>query len=95
MPKPAYFHQTIYELGIGSYADIEVAKQDTPIIEALNKFVNKRISALPIVDDNGKLLDIYAKFDVIVSLINLLFRLYLTEFLRRIWPLKRLTTIST
>lgn len=67
MPKPAYFHQTIYELGIGSYADIEVAKQDTPIIEALNKFVNKRISALPIVDDNGKLLDIYAKFDVIVS----------------------------
>jgi hypothetical protein len=38
-----------------------------PIIEALRKFVDNRISALPIVDDEGKLIDIYAKFDVIVS----------------------------
>merc|ERR1712083_951884 len=55
----------IYDLGIGTYEDIEVAKYDTPIIEALNKFVKKRVSAIPIVDDEGKLLDIYAKFDVI------------------------------
>merc|ERR1712083_1181903 len=55
----------IYDLGIGTYDDIEVAKYDTPIIEALNKFVKKRVSALPIVDEEGKLLDIYAKFNVI------------------------------
>ena len=66
MPKPSYFHQSIFDLGIGSYEDIEVARYDTPIIEALNKFVKKRVSALPIVDEEGKLLDIYAKFDVIV-----------------------------
>merc|ERR1719219_1194890 len=65
LPKPSYFHQSIDELGIGTYEDIEVAKYDTPIIEALNKFVTKRVSALPIVDEAGKLLDIYAKFDVI------------------------------
>jgi len=65
LPKPSYFHQSIDDLGIGTYEDIEVAKYDTPIIEALNKFVKKRVSALPIVDDEGKLLDIYAKFDVI------------------------------
>merc|ERR1719219_661212 len=65
LPKPSYFHQSIDELGIGTYEDIEVAKYDTPIIEALNKFVKKRVSALPIVDEEGKLLDIYAKFDVI------------------------------
>merc|ERR550532_3395245 len=65
LPKPSYFHQSIFDLGIGSYEDIEVARYDTPIIEALNKFVKKRVSALPIVDEEGKLLDIYAKFDVI------------------------------
>merc|ERR1712079_672175 len=65
LPKPSYFHQSIYDLGIGTYEDIEVARYDTPIIEALNKFVKKRVSALPIVDEEGKLLDIYAKFDVI------------------------------
>lgn len=53
---------------IGTYNNIEVAHYSTPIIEALQKFVEKRISALPIVDDEGKLVDIYAKFDVIVSL---------------------------
>ena len=28
----------------------QVATEETPIIEALHKFVNKRVSALPIVD---------------------------------------------
>ena len=77
MPKPSYFHQSIYDLGIGTYEDIEVARYDTPIIEALNKFVKKRVSALPIVDEEGKLLDIYAKFDVIVRTFWLLLHKYL------------------
>jgi hypothetical protein len=67
LPKPAYFTESIGDLNIGTYDNIEVAHFDTPIIEALNKFVNYRISALPIVDEDNKLKDIYAKFDVIVS----------------------------
>lgn len=43
-----------------------MASYSTPIIEALKKFVKNRISALPIVNEEGKLVDIYAKFDVIV-----------------------------
>ena len=31
-------------------------------------FVERRVSALPVVDENNKLVDIYAKFDVIVSI---------------------------
>jgi len=65
LPKPSYLNKTIQELEIGSYSNIEVAHHSTPIIEALGKFVNRRISALPIVDGDGKLIDIYAKFDVI------------------------------
>jgi 5'-AMP-activated protein kinase regulatory gamma subunit len=54
---------------IGTYSNIETAYHTTPIIEALHKFVDKRISALPIVDQDGKLIDIYAKFDVIVRML--------------------------
>ena len=67
LPKPQYFNSSISDLKIGTYNDIELAHHSTPIIEALHKFVNRRISALPIVDEEGKLIDIYAKFDVIVS----------------------------
>ena len=35
------------------------------MIEALNKFVNEGVRALPIVDEEGRLTNIYTKFDVI------------------------------
>ncbi|KAK8746423.1 hypothetical protein OTU49_017010 [Cherax quadricarinatus] len=65
LPKPSILQKPLRELEIGTYKNIETASQDTLIIEALNKFVEHRISALPIVDAEGKLVDIYAKFDVI------------------------------
>lgn len=55
------------ELRIGTYENIETANEETSIITALHKFVERRVSALPLVDDEGRLVDIYAKFDVIVS----------------------------
>jgi len=73
LPKPKYFSESIVDLSIGSYENIEVGYHSMPIIEALRKFVDKRISALPIVDEEGKLIDIYAKFDVIVSRRRLIF----------------------
>uniref|UniRef100_A0A3Q3R5S0 CBS domain-containing protein n=1 Tax=Monopterus albus TaxID=43700 RepID=A0A3Q3R5S0_MONAL len=65
IPKPAFMKQTLGELGIGSYHDIAFIHPDTPIIKALNIFVERRVSALPVVDDSGKVVDIYSKFDVI------------------------------
>eukprot|EP00092_Neocalanus_flemingeri_P039157 GFUD01042619.1.p1 GENE.GFUD01042619.1~~GFUD01042619.1.p1 ORF type:complete len:1156 (+),score=274.74 GFUD01042619.1:468-3935(+) len=65
MPQAKYLQQSILDLKIGTYNDVEVAYEETPIIEALHKFVYKRVSALPIVDQEGRLIDIYAKFDVI------------------------------
>lgn len=55
------------ELNIGTFENIETANEDTFIIDALRKFVTRRVSALPLIDSEGKLKDIYAKFDVIVS----------------------------
>ncbi|XP_038554057.1 5'-AMP-activated protein kinase subunit gamma-1-like isoform X1 [Micropterus salmoides] len=65
MPKPAFMKQTLGELGIGTYHDIAFIHADTPIIKALNIFVERRVSALPVVDESGKVVDIYSKFDVI------------------------------
>ncbi|XP_068905121.1 5'-AMP-activated protein kinase subunit gamma-2 isoform X3 [Tenebrio molitor] len=65
LPKPSYMTKTLRDVRIGSYENIETASEDTSIILALKKFVERRVSALPIVDTEGRLVDIYAKFDVI------------------------------
>ncbi|XP_055680567.1 uncharacterized protein LOC129788453 isoform X2 [Lutzomyia longipalpis] len=65
LPKPSYMQKTLRDLRIGSYDNIETATEDTSILTALHKFVERRVSALPLVDVEGRLVDIYAKFDVI------------------------------
>lgn len=50
--------QTLGELGIGTYHDIAFIHADTPIIKALNIFVERRVSALPVVDESGKITNI-------------------------------------
>jgi 5'-AMP-activated protein kinase regulatory gamma subunit len=67
MPQPQFLLQSIGELKIGTLDNIRTIKKSTPIIEALNIFVATRVSALPIVDENNKLVNIYSKFDVIVK----------------------------
>lgn len=54
MPKPAFMKCTLEELGIGTYKDIAFIHPDTPIIKALNVFVDRRVSALPVVNDSGR-----------------------------------------
>ncbi|XP_063964931.1 5'-AMP-activated protein kinase subunit gamma-1-like isoform X2 [Lytechinus pictus] len=63
--SPSFLKKTLKELNIGTYNNIATARPDTPLITALSMFINKRVSALPIVDENNKIVDIYAKFDVI------------------------------
>ena len=41
-----------------------MANKDTKVIEALNRFLSDRITALPVVDEEGRLVNIYSKFDV-------------------------------
>ncbi|KAJ7999150.1 hypothetical protein DPEC_G00212410 [Dallia pectoralis] len=65
MPKPEFLGQTLEELGIGTFQKIAVVRYDTPLYTALGMFVEQRVSALPVIDDNGRVVDIYSKFDVI------------------------------
>ena len=43
---------------------LQVANNETKVIDILNKFLEEGITALPIVNSEGKLTNIYSKFDV-------------------------------
>ncbi|OPJ76202.1 hypothetical protein AV530_004154 [Patagioenas fasciata monilis] len=66
VPKPEFMAKTLEELQIGTYSNIAMVRTSTPIYVALGIFVQHRVSALPVVDDSGRVVDIYSKFDVIV-----------------------------
>lgn len=65
LPLPRYLDKPLGELRIGTYENIATVTQNTPLIQALDMFIERRVSALPVVDAKGKVIDIYAKFDVI------------------------------
>jgi len=60
-----YTKKSIEEAGVGSYGNIKVASEKTTVIEALTMMVSDGVSALPIVTSEGRLTNIYSKFDVI------------------------------
>ncbi|MFH4977126.1 hypothetical protein AB6A40_003835 [Gnathostoma spinigerum] len=65
LPRPSFMSKTPRELGIGTWKDVLTISMDTPLIDALHVFLEKRVSALPLLDRDGKVVDIFAKFDVI------------------------------
>jgi len=64
---PTYLSKQLKELMIGTYDNIAVTTTNTPLILVLHQFVERRVSALPVVDKRSKVVDVYSKFDVIVS----------------------------
>eukprot|EP00045_Choanoeca_perplexa_P015490 m.195759 g.195759 ORF g.195759 m.195759 type:complete len:477 (+) comp17006_c2_seq3:870-2300(+) len=63
--RPAMLGFTLDQLMIGTYDNIATVAPDDPVLKALEIFVSKRISALPVVDPTGVVVDVYAKHDVI------------------------------
>lgn len=64
-PELTFFHKTLVELKIGTFEDIVSVTDSTTIKEAFQLLLDKDVSALPILDDNGILIDVYAKFEVL------------------------------
>ncbi|MBN3307204.1 AAKG1 kinase, partial [Amia calva] len=65
MARPKFLQRTLEELSVGTFEHIAVVHPATPLYTALGIFVEQRVSALPVVDDKGRVVDIYSKFDVI------------------------------
>jgi hypothetical protein len=55
----------VCRLDIGTKTSVAAIQSETPLISVLNIFVERRISAVPIVDQEGAVVDIYAKNDAI------------------------------
>uniref|UniRef100_I3K2M2 5'-AMP-activated protein kinase subunit gamma-1 n=1 Tax=Oreochromis niloticus TaxID=8128 RepID=I3K2M2_ORENI len=65
LPKPAFTKRPIQELGIGTFRNIATVQQTASLYDALSIFVERRVSALPVVDEQGKVVALYSRFDVI------------------------------
>uniref|UniRef100_A0A672GNK5 Protein kinase, AMP-activated, gamma 3a non-catalytic subunit n=1 Tax=Salarias fasciatus TaxID=181472 RepID=A0A672GNK5_SALFA len=63
--QPAFVRRQIQELGIGTFRDIATVQQTASVYDALSIFVERRVSALPVVDQQGKVVALYSRFDVI------------------------------
>ncbi|PAA81837.1 hypothetical protein BOX15_Mlig021159g1 [Macrostomum lignano] len=65
LPMPPWLDASLRQLRIGTYEGIRTITESTPLVKVLSLFVQHRISALPVVGPDGRLSDIYSKFDVI------------------------------
>jgi len=66
LPRPSFMNETVRELGVGTYNDIQFVHPETPLIECLAKLTNRHMSAMPVVEkDTHVVVDIYARFDAI------------------------------
>ncbi|XP_069792031.1 5'-AMP-activated protein kinase subunit gamma-1-like isoform X2 [Narcine bancroftii] len=65
LPKPSFMKKTLRELGIGTYKHVALVEETSTIYEALGIFVARRVSALPVVNKLGKVVNLYSRFDAI------------------------------
>jgi 5'-AMP-activated protein kinase regulatory gamma subunit len=53
------------EIGLGTYDRLEKAHMDTPVIDVIHMMVKKSVSAVPIVDEDDRVLNVFEAVDVI------------------------------
>ncbi|XP_059559164.1 5'-AMP-activated protein kinase subunit gamma-3 isoform X1 [Myotis daubentonii] len=65
LPRPPLLYRTIQDLGIGTFRDLAVVLETAPILTALDIFVDRHVSALPVINEDGQVVGLYSRFDVI------------------------------
>lgn len=57
--------KSVWEIGLGSYENLQTATMDTPVIDVIHMMVKNSISSVPIVDSNNCVLNVFEAVDVI------------------------------
>jgi 5'-AMP-activated protein kinase regulatory gamma subunit len=57
--------KSVSEIGIGTYGDLKTADMDTPVIDVIHMMVDKNISSVPILDETGRVLNVFEAIDII------------------------------
>ncbi|XP_061734914.1 5'-AMP-activated protein kinase subunit gamma-1-like isoform X6 [Nerophis ophidion] len=65
IPKPWFLQKQICQLAIGTFKEIATVPEWASVYDALSIFVERRVSALPVVNEQGKVVALYSRFDVI------------------------------
>ncbi|TRY83691.1 hypothetical protein DNTS_034387 [Danionella cerebrum] len=65
IPKPQFLQKRIEEVEIGTFLSIATIRETETVYDALAIFVERRVSALPVVNEQGKVVALYSRFDVI------------------------------
>uniref|UniRef100_A0AAQ6AM35 CBS domain-containing protein n=1 Tax=Amphiprion ocellaris TaxID=80972 RepID=A0AAQ6AM35_AMPOC len=65
IPKPRFLQKRINEVPIGTFKEIATVQESASVYDALSIFVERRVSALPVVNEEGKVVALYSRFDVI------------------------------
>ncbi|KAJ1921955.1 AMP-activated serine/threonine-protein kinase regulatory subunit [Mycoemilia scoparia] len=55
---------SLYDLNIGTYGNLVTAKEDMPVIEIIKLFVENNISVVPILNDEGAVVNAFAESDI-------------------------------
>lgn len=58
---PPFLQKKIEEAGVGTFRDIATIQETATVYDALSVFVERRVSALPVVDENGNNVPIQRK----------------------------------
>ncbi len=64
------FSQSIEELSVGSFDSVAALGLHSTLIQVLDLMIKKSISIVPIVDENGVVVDVFYKSDIIVRINN-------------------------
>lgn len=54
-PKPRFLQKRINEVAIGTFRQIATVQESASVYDALTIFVERRVSALPVVNEQGSL----------------------------------------
>ncbi len=56
IPKPRFLQRRIGEVAIGTFKQIATVQESASVFDALTTFVERRVSALPVVDEQGSVM---------------------------------------
>jgi len=57
--------KSVREIGLGTYGKLATANMSSPVLDAIHLMVDHNISAVPIVDKDNRLLNVFEAVDVI------------------------------
>jgi len=60
--------KSVSQIGLGTYGNLQTATMDTPVIDVIHMMVDKSISAIPIVDSEMHVLNVFEAVDVISTI---------------------------